>query len=476
MVEQDYTEHITRVTSQIESQVEKMPTQPILFVGSGLTIRYADGPSWERLLRMLADRCPKVERDISYFLQRGDPEEEIGSHLAEKYYEWAYNGGRHRFDDDLYDSEKYDEDIFVKQEISKIFNDIVPDSVDEVEDHHQQEIELLKDINPHAVVTTNYDPLLELIFPDYEPIVGDQVLKSPHQNVGEIFKIHGCISEPEGLVFTSEDYDDWKEQKKYISAKLLTYFSEHPVLITGYGVGDDNIQSLLYDIDQILAPNDGVVDNIFFLKYEDSDDIADREVFESERRFDTKNGSSILLNLIIANGFNPVFQSFGQGGTIDGVNLKLLRSVMANTYDIVAKEAPREEIEINYTALKHAAESEDAVGTMFGVGLLDSAPDMNIYYRYRTIDLAEKLGYEHFNYVVQLLEQIENEKGVDIRDSDNQYHIDIAFNRSDSTNHRYSDTALELLRKVKNGEDYELDLKEEEVSLHTGEPTVTEAD
>lgn len=49
--------------------------------------------------------------------------------------------------------------------------------MDEIPDQHQQEIELLREIQPHSIITTNYDRLLETIFPDYEPIIGEEVLR-----------------------------------------------------------------------------------------------------------------------------------------------------------------------------------------------------------------------------------------------------------------------------------------------------------
>lgn len=473
MVEENYTAHLERVTDRIEATVNDEPTQPILFLGSGMTKRYIGGPSWVELLEYLASDCPVTEKEVGYYLQKGVSEEEISSKLAEDYYEWAYTSGRDEFPEKLFDEGRYGDDIFIKHAISEYFKSITPESVEDIDEQFEEEIQLLREINPHAIITTNYDPLLELIFPDYEPIVGDQVIKSPQQHVGEIFKIHGCVSDPESLVLTEDDYNEWGEKKKYISAKLLTFFTEHPVLIAGYGVGDGNIQSILNDIDEILASKEGRVENIFFLNYHSSDELADKEVYESQRRFSTLGDNSILLNHIVANGFERVFKSFGEGGSIEGVNLKLLRSVMANTYDVIATEAPKKEVEINYNTLKNAAESEDAVGTMFGVTLLENPPDLNIYYRYRTKDVASELGLSHFNYVVQLIEELEEETGTDIRESNNQYHIDIAFN-SENPNHRYSDSAVELLRKVQNGEDYQLDLNETEFEMETGEPMLSE--
>lgn len=454
MADSDYTAHITRLTNDIESMVEEMPCQPILFIGSGISLRYFDGPSWTELLEELADRCPKTDRTIGYFLQRGDSEEEIGSELSDDYYEWAYDSGQDRFPDELYDEQSYGKNIFLKYEVSKYFQSITPESLEDIDEEYQEEIGLLQEIQPHAIITTNYDTLLETLFPDYKPIVGEEILQSPHQNIGEIYKIHGCISEPEKLVLTQDDYNAFAETKKYLTAKLLTYFAEHPVLIAGYGVGDANVKRVLRDLDQILAPEDGVIENILFLQWNSQEEIAEREVFDSQRRFDL-NGNRVFLNYTTANGFEWVFRAFGGGGSIEGTNLKLLRSVLANTYDVVATKAPRKEVDIEYESLQWAAESEDAMGTLFGVTLLDNPQDLNLHYRYRLSDLAERLGYETWHPAHYLIEEIEEETGVNIKEADTIYHIDIAFNRSEP-DHRYSDAAVELLRKVDEGEEYEL--------------------
>jgi hypothetical protein len=69
-------------------------------------------------------------------------------------------------------------------------------------------------------VTTNYDQFLELVFPEYTPIVGQQIIQAGSISVGEIFKIHGCVSDPVSLIFTAKDYAEFLRRKKYLSAKL----------------------------------------------------------------------------------------------------------------------------------------------------------------------------------------------------------------------------------------------------------------
>jgi len=96
-------------------------------------------------------------------------------------------------------------------------------------------------IRPHALITTNYDQFLEVGFPEYQPVIGQSIIQGTQTLTGEIFKVHGCVSDYPSLVFTHEDYEEFARKKKYLSAKLLTYFSEHPLLFVGYSVSDHNI-------------------------------------------------------------------------------------------------------------------------------------------------------------------------------------------------------------------------------------------
>lgn len=76
---------------------------------------------------------------------------------------------------------------------------------------------------------------------------------------GEIMKIHGSSKEPESIIITNEDYVEFYKRKKYISAKLLTYFVEHPLFFIGYSINDENIKAILSDIDEIIAPNNALI-------------------------------------------------------------------------------------------------------------------------------------------------------------------------------------------------------------------------
>jgi hypothetical protein len=164
------------------------------------------------------------------------------------------------------------------------------------------ELEALRKIRPHAIITTNYDQFLEIVFPDYSPIVGQQIIRGPIVSIGEIFKIHGCASQPGSLVFTKSDYDEFMRKKKYLSAKMLTYFSEHPLLFIGYSASDPNIRAILSDIDEAPPISGGIISNVFIAEWRR--DIPKDEYPSREKLIAIEESRSIRVNAIETESFH----------------------------------------------------------------------------------------------------------------------------------------------------------------------------
>ena len=75
-------------------------------------------------------------------------------------------------------------------------------------------------------ITTNWDLLLETLFPGYSVYVGqDDLLFSSPQEVGEIYKIHGCCTNPASLVLTASRITTISTRNNYLAAKLVTLSS-----------------------------------------------------------------------------------------------------------------------------------------------------------------------------------------------------------------------------------------------------------
>jgi len=454
MAVNDYKQYQEEITADIVDILGEAECQPILFVGSGFARRYAGAPNWEELLQKLADACPLIDKEFAYYKQKYTSLPEIGSIFADAYREWAWGAGRKKFPDEFF-SPDVSPDVFIKHKVSEILSELGPQKGSYGSALLDAEIKALRAMGPHAIITTNYDRLLEPLFPKYETVIGQQIFRKSFLVLGEIFKIHGCVSDPRSMVLTDLDYKNFDTDKKYLSAKLLTYFAEHPLLFIGYGAQDPNIKNVLYDISRMFRPEMTLSPNIWILEWDPSQDSASYP--PRERVLEVGNGVNVRIKSITASSFEWVYKAFGSNGSLSKVDLKALRSLMARTVNLIRSDIPTKNVEVNYQTLEHAVESGEAFATLFGITSLDSPENVNARYPYTPQMLGEKLGFTSWNGVNKLIAVITENHGFDIRTTDNPYHFKLKTGKAaNSFTRKYSDLALDLLSKVQKGENYTL--------------------
>ena len=235
-------------------------TLPILFVGAGLSRRYLGLENWEGLLRYLAQRISDNEFGFEMYNSMAESSTiQVG--LYQKIAELIGNDfSKKWFIDDKFKEvrEEYRDDIKnkvspIKIEIAKYIKD---NSLNFVEDQ-KSELELLKKVGKKSiagVITTNYDLLLENILLGYKAYVGqEELIFSQLQGVGEIYKIHGCCTNPSSIVINEEDYKEFDDKNAYLASKILTLFLEHPIVFMGYSIEDENIRNILKSIVRCLS-------------------------------------------------------------------------------------------------------------------------------------------------------------------------------------------------------------------------------
>jgi hypothetical protein len=237
-------------TTALDDHLRKFASAPVLFVGAGFSRRYLGLDNWEGLLRRFA-AVASQSYEFYAASASGDPVKTASLIAADLHPTWwkddAFAETR-----EMYAGKLKTPDSALKAEVARY---IAAGSTQRVEtDLTNEELSLLPKVVVDSLITTNYDSLLEQIFPAYEVFVGqDQLLFSEPLGVGEIYKIHGSHEDPDSLVLTSSDYARFEERNPYLAAKLLTIFVEHPVLFVGYSMGDENVGRILRSIAKVLT-------------------------------------------------------------------------------------------------------------------------------------------------------------------------------------------------------------------------------
>lgn len=259
------------------------------------------------------------------------------------------------------------------------------------------------------------------------------------------------------MVLTREDYDAFNRDKKYLSAKLLTYFAEHPLLFIGYSASDQNIKNILYDMSRMFAPTSPLMPNIYILQWDKT--ITAISTPAKEHVLDVGDDLTVRIKNISANDFGWVYEAFSVGGTMEKVNLKALRALANRMHNLIRTDIPTKNVQVNYEALEHAISNEEAFGKLFGVTNIGDPTAANAQHPYTATQLAEQVGSagSHWNLVNKLIEKVKMETGLDIKSFDNIYHIEIKTGKAaGSRTRKYSDAAVALLKQVQSGQAYEI--------------------
>ena len=165
------------------------------------------------------------------------------------------------------------------------------------------------------IITTNYDTLLsDHILPGFSKVIieGSPIPKS---NIGgNVFHIHGCISNPKSIVFTINDYFRFQHKDSYLSRKFYTLLQETTVVILGYALGDFNLNSIFNEAQtsravslrkgDIYLVSRSSVDEIYTNFYSYTYGIHVVEGYDIGEFFDKLDGFSTQAQEIVAEASN----------------------------------------------------------------------------------------------------------------------------------------------------------------------------
>ena len=97
---------------------------------------------------------------------------------------------------------------------------------------------------------------------------------------------------------------------------------------------------------------------------------------------------------------------------------------------------------------------------------------MNLDYKYALTGVGQELGFTTWHKARDLIKILRDQSGFDMQPTDNKYHIALKLgHKSTGLSHRYTDAAVDLLRKVYKGEDYQIDKGTVDVEKITGGAT-----
>lgn len=326
------------------SELIKGHRLPTLFIGSGLSRRYINLPTWEGLLKILYEYIPDKELSFDLFKTKLRntlnvtklSDGEFNALLATKI-EQIFN--KSYFNSDL--MKKHPEWLNknvspFKMCISSVLKNYT------VLQEKEEEIEWLKKLRGkvHSIITTNYDTFIEDLFEFKKESVfigQHELFNRTSVAVDELYKLHGCITKPQNILITDQDYNHYAENAKLFSAKLLTLISENPIIFIGYSIQDANVQKTLTDLVSCLT-NDQIkqLNNHFYIvDYKK----GERNLVEKNYMFDAKSydGTNVTfpVTVISTDNYKEVYKKLNL--LKPAMNIGVVKQVKRMVKDIVVK-------------------------------------------------------------------------------------------------------------------------------------------
>lgn len=294
---------------------------PILFIGSGISKRYLyHYPNWEELLEL---SFKKYNPDLFQLQKHKDSMERQGLDSFE------INAKIASIIEDEFNAAYFDRKIrlnignpknpsWVKRGISPFkmflasyFRKMRLNTNSTLQEELSKFRQLKNRIS--AVITTNYDLFLEneVFSNDYTVFVNqNELFGADSYNIAEIYKIHGSASDAKSIVITEQDYNDFRESRKLIIAKMLTLFAESPIIFMGYSFSDENIQSIIVDFLDCLSKNDleNISEHFIFISYKK----GEQNLSEIKRTIMTSSNKEIPITEIQTDNFSLVFDTLNK--------------------------------------------------------------------------------------------------------------------------------------------------------------------
>ncbi|MCL1078803.1 hypothetical protein D5R81_12740 [Parashewanella spongiae] len=207
----------------------------VLFIGSGVSAQ-ANLPSWKELVEWLTDYTSTSGGNVktaSSFIGKGDL---IKAATA--------------LTDELNKTNKSLPDFFTNYKKCSIFKSAAPQKI------HQ----LISKLPTRALITPNYDLLLEQTFNSHIQVVHrsniDVLNDIKHGRLRNfIYKYHGCITCPESIILNYEHYNRATHSNKIDFEALKCLLQTKTFVFIGAGLNDPDLNYIQEYLTEVLGTN-----------------------------------------------------------------------------------------------------------------------------------------------------------------------------------------------------------------------------
>lgn len=314
------------------SNLKEINRLPIMFIGSGMAKRYTSNNfDWKGLLiKCISAYHEMPDRKYKWYIEKIKSEHNVenDSHMM---YKLLGSYIQSDFNMEFYEGKFELEGIGDDQIPLKYFIKTTLENYS-IKDEMKPELEMLRRLKDKmlTVITTNYDTFLEdYVFTSHEKIIKQQIFTG--SELGTLMKIHGCVSEPDSMILTQNDYENYYKKSKVLAAKVINMFAENPVLFFGYSITDENIRDFLHDVYSCLETNeelDHFEKRLVIVDY----DSSKSEPVIGPHTIDF-NGTRINMSKISISDFSQLYQQMI--GLKTFTQLREIRRLKNLVYDIV---------------------------------------------------------------------------------------------------------------------------------------------
>lgn len=284
---------------------------PVLFVGTGISLRYLmNSFTWDGLLAYISQQLKGNEEfylDIkSRHHKNGNFDYPKIATELEIEFNRVLEGDRHGAFKEINDTfyENMRSGVIVSR-FKLYITELIKRSA--LRSDQTEEINALRKVrkNIGSVITTNYDDFIEVIF-EFEPLIGNDILLS--NPYGSVYKIHGCVNDPLKVIITEDDYRTFNERYELIRAQLLSLFIHSPIVFLGYNIGDRNIKNILKTIFTYIDLNtpeaNKVRQNFLLVEYDKGS--TNHEVTDHD--IDIDGMATIRINKIKTDDYTEIYK------------------------------------------------------------------------------------------------------------------------------------------------------------------------